>query len=214
MRHIIRSSEPNVTIGSDKDQNRECRKKDKDHMEFLCELYEAQVARGCYFVHELTSEVDSRMQCVAKILVMPGTKTIVADLCMFGWAACNEGVSGFVNASVRTVTNANQVGMRMQRKCTGTHRHARVDADNTIEKMKRTGTWVHQVARAMEEQLREDQQALKTREQKKNGKDAKMIRGIVPESDKNKGTSHVQDEMEKLMHHEEQELLNMWEGWH
>ena len=25
--------------------------------------------------------------------------------------------------------------MRMQNKCTGTHRHARVDASNTIEKM-------------------------------------------------------------------------------
>ena len=43
MRHIIGSSEPGVIIGSDKDQNRGCRKKDKDHMEFLCELYEAQV---------------------------------------------------------------------------------------------------------------------------------------------------------------------------
>ena len=32
--------------------------------------------------------------------------------------------------------------------------------------------------------------------------------------DKNKGTSHVQDEMEKLMHHDEQELLNLCEGWH
>ena len=33
-------------------------------MEFLCELYKAQVARGRYFVHELTSDVNSRMKCV------------------------------------------------------------------------------------------------------------------------------------------------------
>ena len=32
-------------------------------MEFLCELYEANVARGRYFVHELTSEVNLRMMC-------------------------------------------------------------------------------------------------------------------------------------------------------
>ena len=64
MRHIISSSEPDVVIGSAKDQNRGCRKKDKDHIEFLCELYEAQVARGRYFVHELTSEVNSIMKCV------------------------------------------------------------------------------------------------------------------------------------------------------
>ena len=60
MRHIIGSSELDVIIGSDWEQNRECRKKDKDHIEFLCELYEARVARGRYFVHELTSEVNSR----------------------------------------------------------------------------------------------------------------------------------------------------------
>ena len=59
VRHIIGSSEPDVIIGSDRDQNRRCRKKDKDHVAFLCELYEAQVARGRYFVQELTSEVNS-----------------------------------------------------------------------------------------------------------------------------------------------------------
>ena len=41
MRHITGSSEPDVIIGSDKDQNRWCRKKDRDHMELLCELYES-----------------------------------------------------------------------------------------------------------------------------------------------------------------------------
>ena len=80
-------------------------------------------------------------------------------------------------------------------------------------KVEQTGTWVHQVARTMEEQLREDQQELKTREQKKNAKDAEGIRGIVHGNDRNKGTSHVQDDMEKLMHHDGQELLSLWEGW-
>ena len=36
MRHIIGSCEPDVIIGSDKDRNRGCRKKDKDHTEFFC----------------------------------------------------------------------------------------------------------------------------------------------------------------------------------
>ena len=65
MRDISGSSEPDVIIGSDKDQNRGCKKKDRDHMEFLCKLYEAQAACGSYFVHELTSEVNPRMRCVA-----------------------------------------------------------------------------------------------------------------------------------------------------
>ena len=30
----------------------------------------------------------------------------------------------------------------------------------------------------------------------------------------NQRTSQVQDEMGKLMHHDEQELLSLWVGWH
>ena len=56
-------------------------------MEFLCELCEAQVVRGPYFVHELTSEVNSKMRCLAEIMALPGTRTTMADMCMFGLAA-------------------------------------------------------------------------------------------------------------------------------
>ena len=122
------------------------KKRDKDHLEFLCELCEAQVARGRYFVHELTSEVNSRMGCVLKIMAMLGTRSAVADLCMFGLAACDKGGPGFVNASVRTTTNARRVGAGLQNKCTGTHRHARTNANDTIEESERTGTWVRQAA--------------------------------------------------------------------
>ena len=75
------------------------------------------------------------------------------------------------------------------------HRHAHVDASNAIKKREQTGTSVRQVAPGIEEQLRENQQELKVREQKKKAKDAKRIRGIVHENGKNKGTSHVQDEL-------------------
>ena len=47
----------------------------------------AQVARGRYFVHELTLEVNLRVQRVAKIMAMPGTRTIVADLFVHFWVA-------------------------------------------------------------------------------------------------------------------------------
>ena len=63
----------------------------------------------------------------------------------------------------------------------------------------------------MEEQL---QQEPETWVQRRKTEDAKRIRGIVHENDKNKRMSYVQNEMEKLMHHDEQELLSVWEGWH
>ena len=59
MRHIIGSSKPDVIIGS--------------------------AACGRYFVHELTSEVNSRLKFVTKMVAMPGTRTIVTDLCILEW---------------------------------------------------------------------------------------------------------------------------------
>ena len=82
-------------------------------------------------------------------------------------AACDNGGPGFVNASVRMITNARQVGVQLQSKCNGTHRHARVDAEDRIGRREQTGTWVRQAARAIEEQLEEDEQELEMRDQRK-----------------------------------------------
>ena len=57
----------------------------------------------------------------------------------------------------------------------------------------------------MEEQLKEDQQEPEM---------LRRIRKIVHENDKNKGFSHVQHDMGRLMHHDGQKLLSVWEGWH
>ena len=81
-------------------------------------------------------------------------RAAVADLRMFGVAACDDGGPGFVNASVRTIINVRQVGERLQSKCNGTHRHARVDAEDTIGRRERTGTWVREAARGIAEQLK------------------------------------------------------------
>ena len=67
---------------------------------------------------ELSNEVRSEDDA------MPGTRAAVAGLCMFGLAACDDGGPGFVNASVRTITNARQVGVRLRSKFTGTHQPA------------------------------------------------------------------------------------------
>ena len=37
---------------------------------------------------------------------------------------------------------------------------------------------------------------------------------MVTKMTRTKGASHAQNEMEKLMHHDKQDLLSMWEGWH
>ena len=57
------------------------------------------------------------------------------------------------------------------------------------EKVEQTGTWVNHVVQAREKQLKEDEQELQTREQKRKATDAKRIRGTVHENDRNKGAS-------------------------
>ena len=52
------------------------------------------------------------------------------------------------------------------------------------------------------------------REQRKRAEDANRICSIIHENAENKGLSLVEDEMETLMHQDEQELLSAWEGWH
>ena len=37
---------------------------------------------------------------------------------------------------------------------------------------------------------------------------------MVHENDKSKKLSHMQNEMGRLVHHDKQELLSVWEGWH
>ena len=101
---------------------------------------------------------------------------------MFGLAACDERGPGFCQRKRTDFTDARHVGMRMQSKSTGTHRHARVDADNTCETTERPETLGTPSSPRMEEQLREDEQELKTREQKKKAKDAKRIRGTIHEN--------------------------------
>ena len=101
------------------------------------------------------------MKCMVKIMAMPGTRAAVADLCMFGLAACDNGGPGFVNASVRKITNARQVGVRLQSKC---------DAEDMQDGQKeQTGTWVRQAATPTEEQLKKDEQELEMRERRKSG---------------------------------------------
>ena len=129
---------PMLSLGLTRDQHRGCKKNDKDHMEFLCELYDAQVARGRCFVHELTPEVNSRMQCVAKILAMPGTRSTVADLCTFGLAARNRREPGFVNASARTPTRD-----KLERGCK-VNAQARIGTLVLTRRTTQSGKWYMQ----------------------------------------------------------------------
>ena len=93
----------------------------------------------------------------------------------------------------------------MQRKCAGTHRHARVVQTTQARRWNKQEHGYVKLPRATEEQLREDEY---------KAKDRKRMRWFMHENDKNKGTNRLQDEIEKLVHHDELTLFSMWQGWH
>ena len=145
---------------------------------------------------------------VAKVMSMPGTRPAVADLCMFGLAVCDEGGPGFVNASVRTVTNTRcevnaqaridslRVGGEQHKRETGTNRNMGTSSCPS------NGGTVERGSAGVEDAGTEEE-----------GKGCKEDMWDCSWKRQYKGTSHVQEEMRKLMHHDEQELLNLWEGW-
>ena len=126
-------------------------KKDKDHMEFfVCELYEAQAACGRYFVHELTSEVNSRMKCVTKIMAMPGNENEKWRICAcLAWLhVMKEGQDLSTQVYGRSPTRAKlECGCKVNAQ-------ARIDTlvlvrTTQARKRNKSGTWIHPVARAM-----------------------------------------------------------------
>ena len=91
MRHFVGSSELDVIIVSDQDQNRGCKKNDKNHLKFLCKLCEASrrraVASSCMSRHQ-----EYIRECVCDADHGHARNTS-------GLAACDGGGPGFVNAS-------------------------------------------------------------------------------------------------------------------
>ena len=78
---------------------------------------------------------------------------------------------------------------------------------------RQSGVLVGEVARAIEEQMKEGDPELNTWEKMKVS-DAKRLRRIIHESDRSEKMYRVQNDMGKLMHHDVQALLSLWQVWH
>ena len=111
---------------------------------------------------------------------------------MFGLAACDVGGPGFVDASVRTITNAKQVGMRNEKKV---YRHASECSCWCKQRKREDGT-----IRNMD-----------TRRCPSKGRPEETGRAGVEDvgtEEESKGCKEVHE------NDDEQALLNLWQGWH
>ena len=125
---------------------------------------------------------------------MPVTRAAMAALCMFGLAACDDGGQGFVSASVRTPDKsgcgctANALAHIMLGITLTTHERR---ANGVIDSPGRPSNGGPIETGFVQRKRR-----------------------MVHESDKCKRRRHMRNEMGRPMHHDEQELLSVWEGWH
>ena len=148
MRHIIGSSEPEMSsLGLTKIRTGDARRRIRTTWN-SCANGAKRKQRGG----------------VAKIMAMPGTTTAVADLCLFLLVACDDGGPGFVNASVRTITSARQVVVRLRSKCTTDMLRSKRTTQSRKENKQEDGY----------EHMREDKQELENR-----GGKQKMQRGYA-----------------------------------
>ena len=96
----------------------------KRHMEFMTEVYEHQLARGWWFLHEHPHSAASwRLKGVWEMCLKPGVQVTVADQCMYGLKT--EGAKGQspqpARKRTRFMTNCPGVAEELQRRCDGGH---------------------------------------------------------------------------------------------
>ena len=113
-------------------------------------------------------------------------------MCMFGLVACDDGGPGFVNASMRTITTARQVCVRLQSKCNGTHRHAQSTPKTRSEGGTKREHGCVEPPEQQRNNCKKDMQELEMGEQRKRVEDANKICSNIHENAENKGLSLVE----------------------
>jgi hypothetical protein len=99
------------------------------HVAFCFELYEIQRKAGRFFMHEHPSSASSWSRPeVLQMLLRQDVELIEVDMCSFGMAANDEHGEALVRKRTKILTNSVEVARRVERKCTGDHRHVHLRA--------------------------------------------------------------------------------------
>ena len=94
------------------------------HLRFSCELYELQLKRGDYFVHEHPAGATSwRCDCMRRLMAIPGVLATVADQCQYGLMSADGDGPGPAKKATRFLTNSPRISEELSKRCPGNHRH-------------------------------------------------------------------------------------------
>ncbi len=81
------------------------------HLRFCCELYEMQVKRGDYFVHEHPASATSwQCDCMRRLMAVPGVRATVADQCQYGLMSSDADGPGPARKTTLFLTNSAHLG--------------------------------------------------------------------------------------------------------
>ena len=60
----------------------------RNHLKFVCELYEMQIKGGRYFLHEHPWGAKSwKEPCIERLLAHPGVRVVKGNMCAYGMVA-------------------------------------------------------------------------------------------------------------------------------
>ena len=125
------------------------------HLAFCCELYETQIKRGDYFIHEHPSGASSwRCSCIKRLMAIPGVIATTADQCIYGLTAVDERGPGLVRKSTRFLTSAPCIASELSRKCIRYHRHVHLVNGRAAAAQVYPRQLCESVCRGAKEQLR------------------------------------------------------------
>ena len=95
------------------------------HLKFACEMYEIQLRKGGYFLHEHPAAASSwATDAINKVRQMPGVECVTSDMCQFGMTTrTSDGSEAAVKKPTRWMGNCRLILERLARKCQNDHAH-------------------------------------------------------------------------------------------
>ena len=154
VRELIRTTDPFLVVGSppctmfcalqnlsrDKRNQEEYQEKlriAKKQMQFCMEIYQMQMDRGKFFLHEHPDSATSwKLQEVQKMMNHRKVRTVKCDMCTFGMEATDKEGTALVRKRTKLMSNSSEILKRIESKCTNEagaakHRHADITGGQT-----------------------------------------------------------------------------------
>ena len=92
------------------------------HLEFCAQQYEAQMARGGYFLHEHPWSARSwKRPCMQRLAARDDVYVVTGDLCRYGLQSEDEWGVGLAKKATNFMTNSPEIAKELSLRCTNQH---------------------------------------------------------------------------------------------